>query len=208
MFFKFHFNEKKAVFVEPWELNDEGGGFALILRYCGCQLRCPLCYARRYAWFSEDCKLHHADWVMKQLSNIERALRVKVVKRKPRKITWVRIQGGELCLNFERTMATIDFAAALTVIRKYNVGKFYVSRAIIQTNGVFFSRIDEKMFRKIENKLIDVLKRIENHDRIIFEISFKTPVNKVTMWNPKAFSMTLKAQVAGFKKLLGIVKNI
>lgn len=36
--------------IHPWELNNEGRGQALVLRYAGCNLRCPLCYAWKYAW--------------------------------------------------------------------------------------------------------------------------------------------------------------
>ena len=44
------FAYRRKEIISPFELNNEGGGQALVLRYAGCNLKCPLCYAWRYAW--------------------------------------------------------------------------------------------------------------------------------------------------------------
>jgi len=38
--------------IMPWEINAEGSGGALVLRYWECSLRCALCYSQAYAYLN------------------------------------------------------------------------------------------------------------------------------------------------------------
>jgi len=49
-----YFARRRTTLISPWELNNEGKSMALVLRYAGCNLKCPLCYAWKYAWSKQN----------------------------------------------------------------------------------------------------------------------------------------------------------
>jgi len=62
-----------APLIRPFELNNEGNGQALVLRYAGCNLRCPLCYAWKYAWFRRngyEYTIHNSIHALKNLPQV------------------------------------------------------------------------------------------------------------------------------------------
>lgn len=153
--------------ISPWELNNEGRGMALVLRYAGCNLRCPLCYAWKYAWSIQNAYKYNIQECFSKL--------YKLLSLIQKKITWVRIQGGEPCLTFQRILASITLAInALKIIHIHGLNYYNITRAIIQTNGITFSNLSNCEINQIKcllQKLLDSLDK----GRLIFEVSFKSP---------------------------------
>ena len=170
----------------PFDLNREGGGLALVLRYAGCNLQCPLCYAWRYAWIPSNGYKHSLETLDKALQALP-----QTVDQKRKKIVWVRIQGGEPLLNLRRTLTTIKYAAkALQTIHNHGLNHYPNTRAVIQTNAILLAAINEEQTAQIRSTLEKALTSL-NKGRIIFEASFKTPSNQ----------QLLAKQAAGFKTL-------
>jgi hypothetical protein len=94
------FDRRTQTCLSPFELNGEGReGQALVLRYAGCNLRCSLCYAWRCAWFPrKEGRSYSIQSVVEALDNLPTIAKKKIV--------WVRLQGGEPCLNYERIINT------------------------------------------------------------------------------------------------------
>ena len=188
--------------ISPFESNNEGrGGFALVLRYAGCNLRCPLCYAWRYAWFPDKEGYKYG------LNDVLKAIDKLCSLNLQGKINWIRIQGGEPCLSLERTSLTLRVCGkALQVLHEIGLNRYSSTRAIIQTNGIFFSALNnnEKAINLIKEKLRAALCKGER-GRIIFEVSFKDPTGKREWRNARV----LEEQVIGFKTLLNkIIKPL
>lgn len=176
---------RKKTSLLPFELNNEGNGQALVLRYAGCNLKCSLCYAWTYSWFPQQ----YGYQCRTQVSRIALVNLPAAVKRK---IVWVRIQGGEPCLNYSRILNTITFAGqALTVVYQYGLNYYENVRAVIQTNGVAFSTLSNAQLAGISNHLNHVLSSLDK-GKIVFEVSFKSSND------PKL----LDSQLSGFDVLL------
>jgi len=170
--------------IRPFELNNEGRGQALVLRYAGCNLRCPLCYAWKYAWIVENGHPYEIQESINKLQNLPQIATEKIV--------WVRIQGGEPCLTFTRILNTITFAMeSLNIIHKHGLNYFKTTRAVIQTNGITFSGLNKEQIEEVRLHLKNALKRISN-GRIVFEVSFKSPRDQ----------NYLKGQIKGYNVLL------
>jgi|GEM_PF-3188402 organic radical activating enzyme len=177
------FARQPQTIISPFELNNEGNGQAVVLRYAGCNLRCPLCYAWRYAWFTQNGFRYSIQNSVQALKNIP-----KIVKKK---IVWVRIQGGEPCLTFNRILNTITFAVeSLNVIHKNNLNYFGTTRAIIQTNAITFSKLKDEEVNLILSHL-QILNDLKD-GKLVFEISLKSPSN----------SSYLTPQIKGYNVLL------
>jgi len=173
-------------------LNGEGRGTALILRYANCNLACPFCYAWRSAWptvkartardsYRVDNAVQAAGGALKHLPSELAELGTRVV--------WVRIQGGEPCLTYPRTMNTLEIAAeALNTLHCRKLNYYETSRCVIQTNGIGLGKLAEDRLRSIKEKLASVLERLTT-GRIVFEFSFKSS-------NDAAY---LDPQLRGFK---------
>ncbi len=111
------FARRSTTSISPFELNNEGKGQALVLRYAGCNLRCPLCYAWKYAWFMQK------NGFVYNIQNSIQALR-NLLGIAKKKIVWIRIQGGEPCLTFNRILNTITFAVeSLTIVHQNIVSR-------------------------------------------------------------------------------------
>ena len=186
--------------ISPFELNNEGErGYALVLRYAGCNLRCPLCYAWRYAWFPQREGYSYSK--NKVLNALEKLYSLKL----QRKINWIRIQGGEPCLSPNRTLFTLEICSkALQIIHGVGLNKYQSTRAIIQTNGIFFLNLSRKLIEIIRKQLEEALGSLSK-GRVIFEISFKDPTGERKI-NSKEL---LELQIGGFKAVLsGIIKPL
>jgi len=171
--------------ISPSELNKEGNGLALVLRYAGCQLRCPLCYAWRYAWDARNAYEYDLDEVITSLGKL------KSVAEKP--VVWVRIQGGEPLLNYSRIQSTIKYAGkAIKEIHLTGLNYYPTTRAVIQTNALVFNELNSKQIDKISDNLKETCFRIADSGRIIFEISFKSSKN----------SSILHSQISAYNTLL------
>lgn len=191
-------NKNPEIF--PFELNKEGSkGQALVLRYAGCNLRCPLCYAWKYAWFPQ--KESRIIKISKVLANIDKI----PVALENDKINWIRIQGGEPCLHFDRTLFTIKVCyKALQIVYELGLNAYGNTRAIIQTNGMYFSTLTDKQSQIIYRELEKVLGSL-SRGKIVFEFSFKDPSGR-RLWNNDSL---LKVQINGFRKMLNrIVKPL
>jgi len=154
--------------IRPFELNNEGGGQALVLRYAGCNLRCPLCYAWEYAWFMKkkgyEYNIQHS---IRALRNLPQSIEKKIV--------WVRIQGGEPCLTFNRILNTITFAVeSLNIIHTTGLNYFETTRAVIQTNAIIFSNLTKEQINQVHLHLKNLLNKL-NTGKLVFEVSFKSP---------------------------------
>ena len=174
--------------ISPFELNNEGRGQALVLRYAGCNLgpaSCPLCYAWRYSWTSRGYR-----YTIKESLNALYALPEVVSK----KITWVRLQGGEPCLlTRNRFMNTLRFAVhALKIIYEHGLNYYPHIRAVIQTNGIDFAKMPDEQLAKIRDFLLEELSNI-GAGRLIFEFSIKSP----------SCQSLLSRQLKGFRRALG-----
>ena len=186
--------------IRPFELNREGGrGFALVLRYAGCNLRCPLCYAWRYAWFPQ--KEGHAYNKTRVLNALEKLNSLEL----PQKINWIRIQGGEPCLTLSRTLLTLEICSkALQIIHDTGLNNYQNTRAIIQTNGIFFANLNKKHIEIIRGKLERALESLSK-GRVVLEFSFKDPTGKRKV-NDKVL---LELQIKGFRVALNeIIKPL
>ena len=178
------FAYRRKEIISPFELNNEGGGQALVLRYAGCNLKCPLCYAWRYAWIIRNGYRYSIKNSINALENLPRVAGKKIV--------WVRIQGGEPCLTFCRILHTIRFAAlSLNIIHTNGLNYFTTTRAIIQTNAIKFSTLTTIQIKQILSNLQKSLSNIEK-GKLIFEISLKSP-NDLNYLAP---------QINGYKVLL------
>ena len=155
--------EKKN--YDSWHLNNEGPHKALVLRFTGCSLRCPLCYSQRYAYIDpEGSKTRHysLEECIKQLKSIQESA------------GWVRIQGGEPLLNDERALFT---AYLLPHVMDYMTlrGKGYERpRIIIQTNGLWFNTGSKNTLQKFTDKINEGLNR-NPLVKLAIEVSFKGP---------------------------------
>ena len=187
------FAPSKNMVINPFELNNEGKGQALVLRYAGCNLgprECPLCYAWRYAWKPKHSSRVRAFDIQKSVDNLKNLSKVA-----SKKIVWIRIQGGEPCINYYRIKHTITFAVhALDIIYQYGLNFFKKIRVIIQTNCIIFAHLSAKKLIDISDHLIKCLEKLER-GKIVFEVSFKSPHKRPL----------LSLQIAGFYKLLNEV---
>lgn len=158
--------------ISPFELNNEGNGQALVLRYARCNLKCPLCYAWRYAWFMRNGYQNGYQY------NIQQCIRAlnNLPRLAEKKIVWVRIQGGEPCLTFNRILNTLTFAVeSLKVIHTNGLNRFSNTRAVIQTNAITFSKLSHTQINQIQKHLQRLLLNDLTKGRLIFEVSFKSP---------------------------------
>ena len=163
------FARRPTTNISPFELNNEGRGQALVLRYAGCNLRCPLCYAWRYAWFMTNGHSYNIQNSIQALKNIPRLVRKKIV--------WVRIQGGEPCLTFSRILNTIRFAVeSLNIIHTNGLNYYKTTRAVIQTNVITFSNLTKNQINQVHLHLRNSLEKL-NTGKLVFEVSFKSPNN-------------------------------
>ena len=171
-----YFARKPSTGISPFELNYEGKGQALVLRYAGCNLRCPLCYAWRYAWFMRNGYQYNIQQSIHALGNLPSLAQKKIV--------WVRIQGGEPCLTFNRILNTLTFAVkSLNIIHTNGLNYFNNTRAVIQTNVITFSNLSYTQINQIQTHLQRLLNNITK-GRLIFEVSFKSP-NDPQYLNPQ-----------------------
>lgn len=158
--------------LAPFELNNEGKGKdrgqALVLRYAGCNLRCPLCYAWRYAWVGRNGYSYNIQQSISALGNLPQLVNKG-------KLVWVRIQGGEPFLTFDRILNTITFATqSLNIIHMNSLNKFKITRAVIQTNAITFSNLTTNQINQILSHLQNSISNL-NDGRLIIEVSFKSP---------------------------------
>jgi len=178
------FARRPTTNIRPFELNNEGRGQALVLRYAGCNLRCPLCYAWRYAWFMRNGHKYNIQNSIDALRNLSQVARKKIV--------WVRIQGGEPCLTFNRILNTITFAVeSLNEIHTNGLNYFKTTRAVIQTNVIMFSNLTRNQIDRVHLHLKNSLNNL-NNGKLVFEVSFKSP-NHSTYLTP---------QIKGYEVLL------
>lgn len=163
-----YFARRPSTNISPFELNNEGNGQALVLRYAGCNLRCPLCYAWKYAWFMRNGYQYNIQQSIHALRDLPRLAQKKIV--------WVRIQGGEPCLTFNRILNTLTFAVeSLKVIHTNGLNRFSNTRAVIQTNAITFSKLSHAQINQIQKHLQRLLLNDLTKGRLIFEVSFKSP---------------------------------
>lgn len=181
----------------PWEINGESNGFALVLRYSGCNLKCPLCYARKIAWnlrgnkFTYKECIHYLNYIQSNL--------IESKKRKYKRIVWVRFQGGEPLLNFKRIKFTLKLVKdVLDFIHKSKLNYYPITRAVIQTNGIWFAQVYDSEL-ELETLFSDILESIINFGRIVFEVSFKSPT--LTDQNH-----LLELQYRGYQNMLKLIK--
>lgn len=174
--------------ISPFELNNEGPrgkGQALVLRYADCNLRCPLCYAWKYAWLPTNGFRYDVEKSVQALTNLPTEIEDK------RKIVWVRIQGGEPCLNYNRILFTVRFVAqSLKTIHDHGLNYYPNTRAVIQTNGIKFSSLDKQQIAAIREQLENQVSSLDR-GKIVFEFSFKSSNDQAT----------LAAQLLGFRTL-------
>jgi len=158
--------------LSPSELNREGKGQALVLRYAGCQLResqCPLCYAWRYAWNIHNGHKYDTNRIFNSL---------KALSSLAKKIVWVRVQGGEPLLTYHRIITSLQYGVlAISEIYSSNLNYYSITRVVIQTNALVFNMLNEIQLNNVKNLLRKASSKIAGKGRIIFEVSFKSSNN-------------------------------
>ncbi|MGD0028892.1 MAG: radical SAM protein [Candidatus Bathyarchaeia archaeon] len=191
------FARPKQNALSPSELNPEGRGHALVLRYAGCQLRqdnCPLCYARRYAWNIKNGHEYEVDNVLKSLSRLQ--------EHTSRKIVWVRVQGGEPLLTYDRSITTLNYAEkALSQIIEKKLNFYGTTRVVIQTNSLGMNRLNEEQLAELSRRLEAISRGIGKQGRIVFEVSLKSSMNLgILAPQIKGFDLLLRLLIPLWKK--------
>uniref|UniRef100_A0A7C3MGH8 4Fe-4S cluster-binding domain-containing protein n=1 Tax=Archaeoglobus fulgidus TaxID=2234 RepID=A0A7C3MGH8_ARCFL len=151
---------------DPYLWEPESYDCGLVIRYWGCQLRCPLCFAQSYAYRNEQ-----KSRIPKEAS-LEEAVELakKLIEIKKLKAKWFRIEGGEPIQSRKHMEMTAELAARVLKLLEPR------GRVVIQTNGIWLGKKEENV-----NNFIQILKKEINREdikagkRIAIEISFKGP---------------------------------
>ncbi|MDH5483393.1 MAG: radical SAM protein [Candidatus Bathyarchaeota archaeon] len=194
--------------IMPWEINTEGRGGALVLRYWGCSLRCALCYSQAYAYLDTGgSRVTH----VASLKDVISALKDPAELRKSVRfsVAWTRIQGGEPLIDENRTLATALFSEASLkwMLKQKDVGN---PRVVIQTNGMFLGECSDDCL----NKFISMLKKglpKTMKGRIAIEVSFKGGNPETAQRYAASLPLKtkiLRTQVTGFFRLLKAVSAL
>ena len=190
----------KEEHLGPWNIENE----TLVVRYCDCSFKCPICYAAGPSY------LHHLAR-KREIISTKRVSEPRYLKY-PHCVNWqhlplnllrikkyVRVQGGEPLLNSIRSKLTTriitDF---LSQVKKNKIGKCVV---VIQTNGSWLG-LNEKNAINFLNWLIDFARNVGIEEdikegsryRISIEISYKAP-------NPEDFSIFSGTKVSSLWKV-------
>ncbi len=151
---------------QPFDLNNEGAGKALVLRYAGCNFPCPLCYAHKIAWNPEGG--HPCEWskVRSALSNLD----------PDKKVVWARIQGGEPLLNYGRMIGTVRIIPhIIDAIYRGGWNYYPVTRVVVQTNASKLPSLSHAEVQALTQELEQAASQVSGRGRIVFEASFKSP---------------------------------
>lgn len=194
--------------IMPWEINAEGSGGALVLRYWGCSLSCALCYSQAYAYLNTGGS-HIKKMV--SLPDVVKALKNPTELRQLGKfsVLWTRIQGGEPLKNERRAFATTEFckAALQWMLKQNDPGR---PRVVIQTNGLFLGECPDDYPSKLVTSLKETLTGSEE-GRVAIEVSFKgansTTAQKYAASLPLETEV-LHTQITGFNRLLRAVSTV
>lgn len=194
--------------ILPWEINPEGTGGALVLRYWGCSLRCALCYSQAYAY------LNSGGSRAKHVYDVGEVVAALVNPQELRKfadfsVTWTRIQGGEPLMSEKRAFATTLFSkAAFEWMLKQE--KVTNPRVVIQTNGILLGQCPEDTLAAFVSMLGDALP-VSGKGRLAIEISFKganpTAAQEYACSMPLPIKV-LESQMAGFFRILKVISEV
>jgi uncharacterized Fe-S cluster-containing radical SAM superfamily protein len=149
-------------------------------------MRCPLCYAWRYAWNVQSGHIYSIDEVLNPLRELPKVASKKIV--------WIRIQGGEPLLNCERIFTTIKYAErAVSEVYSSKLNYYPITRVVIQTNALIFNKISDAQVNDIKKQLEMAARKIIGSGRIVFEVSFKSSNDPATLHpQVKAYKVLLK----------------
>jgi len=204
----------------PWSVERE----TLVIRYCDCNFKCPICYAAGPSYIHRLQKSKYPNSSTIGSGSITRIIYnnnyLNYVGRnildKLRAKAYIRIQGGEpifkSSLNKDRPKLTAHLAIdSLKMGKKSGADRFV---CVIQTNGYYLG-LREKHAREFiddvieiakEKKLLDELKK-EDRYRIAIEISYKAPNDsdfKIFSGRPK---FDFKKQINAYWNLVRVVQD-
>lgn len=185
----------------PWEFNKEGPHGALVIRYWGCSLSCAVCYSQSYAYLNGEGGRKKASYTLAECR--------RSISNLSDRIGWVRIQGGEPLLDFERAIFTSNLAGISLGYMEHK-SPYDNPRVIIQTNGLWLGNEHEE---NVEHFLESLLKQTEltSKGRIVIELSFKGPNRSIigiygdTL---KRYKDILGIQKKGFYRLMNFFNNL
>ncbi|MEM0265368.1 MAG: 4Fe-4S cluster-binding domain-containing protein [Candidatus Methanomethylicia archaeon] len=175
-----------------WELESRGKG--MVIRYWGCNLKCPLCFAQSYAYRGE----RKSRFPLKV--SLNEVLR-QVGAEEARDILWCRIEGGEPLQSFQHMIMTVKLAIGILNLMKKSI------RVIIQTNGIWLGKDENNIIefcRLLKEEISKTNLRING--RIAVEISFKGPnLLAAKIYSGKFDVDILNLQIKAFTNL---IKNV
>ncbi len=148
-------------------LESESRGKGLVMRYWGCNLRCPLCFAQSYAYQNRDSRRIKKYILIEELSH---QVKQDLLSVDQKDLRWIRIEGGEPLASATHC----DFMVKIieTLGRELDVRKKLV--IVIQTNGVHLGQRLENA-KSFYESIIKLLQSMSNRRelKIAIEISFK-----------------------------------
>lgn len=166
----------------------------MVIRFWGCNLKCPLCFAQSYAYKGE------------RKSRFPRKVSLNEVLRqidaeKVRSILWCRIEGGEPLQSFQHMIMTVKLAMGILNLMRKSI------RVIIQTNGIWLGEDEDniiKFCKLLKEEISKTSLRING--RIAIEISFKGPnLLAARVYSGKFDVDVLSLQIRAFTNL---IKNV
>lgn len=171
---------QRLSFVKSKRVRSESRGKGLVIRFWGCNLECPLCFAQSYAYRdkegrrAEKCSLHD--------------LQKDIAQKFSNKLQWLRIEGGEPLLS--RLHAEFLHKIVKWIINVANSAFLSPVTIVIQTNGIWLGgNLNNAKF--FYEGLYSSLCSTKIKSRVAVEISFKGP-------NEEAYSIYSGSE-GGFK---------
>lgn len=180
------------------ELESRGRG--LVVRFWGCNLRCPLCFAQSYAFYDLETSRQKMPISLERLQDkIAQELEwVSLIR-----LQWIRIEGGEPLASPIHSEFVNKIIGSFGKIAK----KIPLVTIVIQTNGVWLG-LNLDNTRLFYEGVASTLRSIEDADRlrVALEISFKGPNDRASEVYSGAKG-TLKLQYDGFRNSLTVLEG-
>jgi len=177
---------------QVWEYESYKRG--IVLRFWGCNLRCPLCFAQAYAFRNERKSRRPCFKTLEQL--IEEA-----IEKLSERTRWCRIEGGEPLLSSDHVNLVVK------VVEKIFTVMGTKARIIIQTNGIWLGK-DEENAAEFCRNLIGVVAKVRSDKRVVIEISFKGPnVQSAREYSGREDIDVLSTQIRAFNSVLDFLSD-
>ena len=177
------------------ELESRGRG--AVVRFWGCNLRCPLCFAQSYAFRNEERSRRRFYASMEELR--DRVARGLANANLP-ELRWLRIEGGEPLAS---TIHAEFVSEIVKAFAKEVGGGPRPRRLIIQTNGVWLGKELDNA-RSFYGMVAEPL--VEGGLKVAVEISFKGP-NEGACEAYSGVKGAFKLQCSAFKNSLEVLEG-